>query len=253
MTRTEHIGNAVLHLGDCRDILPTLPRPAAIISDPPYGQKANTNVGKGSVDGRRIAAPLGKTAHNSRIAQNRTNLTSTLWPAGILGDDAPFDPTHLLSAADTVLLWGAHKFADRLPAGSWLCWDKVPTGKVRDQGDGEAAWLNAPGRPLRIIRYLWDGLSVAGGFETRVERTGAAAARRSHPTQKPVAVMQWCIEQARVVAGGVICDPYMGSGATGIATVLSGRQFVGIEAEPLYFDAACRRIELAQRQGELAA
>jgi DNA modification methylase len=63
-----------------------------------------------------------------------------------------------------------------------------------------------------------------------------------HPTQKPLRLMRWCIEQSRVPVGATILDPYMGSGSTGVAAVQMGRGFVGIEIDPRYFDIACRRI-----------
>ena len=73
---------------------------------------------------------------------------------------------------------------------------------------------------------------------------------RCHPTQKPVALMVWCIEK---LPGdlAIICDPFMGSGTTGVAAVQMGRQFIGIEREPKYFDIACKRIEDAQRMGDM--
>ena len=74
---------------------------------------------------------------------------------------------------------------------------------------------------------------------------------RVHPTQKPVAVMVWCIEQAGMPQ--TVLDPFMGSGTTGVACMNLGRRFIGIEREPKYFDIACRRIEDAQRQGRLIA
>jgi len=66
-----------------------------------------------------------------------------------------------------------------------------------------------------------------------------------------VPLMRWCIEQAKVPPGGVILDPYMGSGSTGVAAVQMRYPFIGIEIEERYFDIACRRIEEAQRQGDM--
>jgi len=243
MMRVEHLAeNVSLYLGDSREILPTLPRPAAIVSDPPYGQRQNTNIMEpGRNRGYRSNLPnQGQAAH--KRTNNGTLRGSgfvTMWPRTIAGDDADFDPSHLLTAADIVLIWGAHRFGSRLSAGSTLVWDKVPTGKVRDQGDGEIAWLNVwPPRPVRIFRLLWDGVCV--GPAARHEVT--AGQSRVHPTQKPEALMSWCIAQARVPASGVICDPYMGAGSTGVAAVRAGYGFVGMELEPLYFETACRRI-----------
>jgi len=69
-----------------------------------------------------------------------------------------------------------------------------------------------------------------------------------HPTQKPISLMRWIVDTA---PQGCICDPFMGSGTTGVAAVQAGRNFIGIEREPEYFDIACRRIEDAQRQRSL--
>ena len=73
--------------------------------------------------------------------------------------------------------------------------------------------------------------------------------RKDHPTQKPTELMQWCIHQVGVA--GVILDPFMGSGTTGVAAVQMGRKFIGIEREPKYFDIACKRIEQAQLQVDM--
>jgi site-specific DNA-methyltransferase (adenine-specific)/modification methylase len=243
LVRTETIGNATLYQGDCREILPGLQRADAIVSDPPYGQRLNTNVtGRGVTGrepgaGRRIAAG---TLHHTRFA--------TQWPAGIAGDNAAFDPTQLLNSADSLLLWGAHKYGDRLPAGRWLVWDKVPTGKIRDQGDGELAWTNVkPNAAVRIYRLLWDGVCV--GAAARDEVT--AGSQRVHPTQKPVVLMDWCLQFLDLAPASIICDPYMGAGGTGVAAANAGHRFVGIEIEPLYFDTACKRIGAAYAQGRL--
>jgi len=259
--RVETIGRATLYLGDCREILPTLDRPDAILSDPPYGQKINTNVTGKSVTGRKPGSGRPFKIEDKRRAANHGggrgnrsagNLHSTglarQWPTGVHGDDKPFDPEHLISASDKWLLWGSHKFGHRLPKGRMLVWDKVPTGKQRDQGDGEAALCSvAPDAPMRIYRLLWDGVCV--GSAARHEVT--AGQQREHPTQKPECLMAWCLPFLELPVNSLIYDPYMGAGSTGMAAVKAGHRFVGIEIEPLYFEAACRRIENAQRQGSL--
>jgi site-specific DNA-methyltransferase (adenine-specific)/modification methylase len=72
---------------------------------------------------------------------------------------------------------------------------------------------------------------------------------RHHPTQKPVPLMKWCIENLPAVR--TIFDPFMGSGTTGVAAVQLGRKFIGCEIEPKYFDIACRRIEEAYKQPDM--
>lgn len=227
------IGDATLYLGDCREILPMLERVDAIVSDPPYGQdyKVNTFYAGGTRDSAVV----------QRNGKTLTVRPNTYEP--IIGDKEPFDPSPWVGAAQEVLLWGAHKFADRLPPGGWLVWDKVPTGKVRDQGDGEAAWINRD-QPMRIFRLLWDGLCVGEGARHEV----TAGQKRYHPSQKPEILMAWCLT---FIKGKTILDPYMGAGATGVAAVCAGKRFIGIEIEPRYFEIAVERITNAQRQESL--
>jgi site-specific DNA-methyltransferase (adenine-specific)/modification methylase len=217
--RVEKIGLATLYLGDCRDIAPTLERPAAVISDPPYGVNERTN----------------------RNTAGRSNATASIDFAPIYGDNAPFDPTLWFCAAPAVVLWGGNHYSERLPGSSrWLVWDKREGGTSDDNADCEIAWSNTKG-PARLFHHLWRGMIKASEREEC----------RVHPTQKPVALMRWCIEQAKVPPSGMILDPYMGSGSTGVAAVQMRHPFIGIEMEPKYFDIACRRIEEAQRQGDL--
>ena len=90
-----------------------------------------------------------------------------------------------------------------------------------------------------MFRHHWDGMMRAS--ERGVER--------QHPTQKPVALMQWCIEQLGRPA--VICDPYMGAGSPGVAAMNLGLNFIGIEIHRPYFEIACERISRAQAQGRM--
>lgn len=226
-------GRVTLYRGDCRDVLPTLGKVDAVVTDPPYGQDYKVNT-----------FYAGGTRENTVVQRNgKTLIVSPTIYEPIIGDKEPFDPSPLLGLAPEILIFGAHKFADRLPAGGWLVWDKVPTGKVRDQGDGEAAWINRD-QPMRIFRLLWDGLSVGTGARHEV----TAGQKRLHPSQKPELLMSWCLGFIR---GETILDPYMGAGATGVAAVRRGKRFIGIEIVPKYFDIACRRIEAATRQPDL--
>ena len=104
------------------------------------------------------------------------------------------------------------------------------------------AWINRP-QVVRVKPLFASGSAVANRSEFDV--------RGAHPTQKPIELMRWCIEQAKVPPGGVILDPYMGSGSTGVAAMQMRHPFSGIEIEERYFNIACRRIEEAQRQGDM--
>lgn len=224
-TRVEHLAEGVtLYCGDCREIAPSLNPHDALVGDPPYGQDYKVNT-----------FYAGGTRENAVVQRNgKTLIVSPNVYQPIIGDKEPFDPAPWISFAPEVLLWGAHKFADRLPPGGWLVWDKVPTGKIRDQGDGEAAWINRD-QPMRIYRLLWDGLCVGRGARHEV----TAGQKRHHPSQKPEALMAWCLG---FIKGRSVIDPWMGAGSTGVAAVRLGKRFTGIELDPKYFDIARRRI-----------
>jgi DNA modification methylase len=101
------------------------------------------------------------------------------------------------------------------------------------------AWTNATGR-AKGFRHLWAGAIRASEHTANV---------REHPTQKPIALMEWCL--GFIPNAQTILDPFMGSGTTGVACANLGRSFIGIEREPAYFDIACRRIAKAYEQPRL--
>jgi len=139
----------------------------------------------------------------------------------------------ILSAGDTHCIWGGNYFADRLPArGKWLVWDK---GQRINQSDGELAYTSEAGA-LRIFTLNRVALLTDGA---------------EHPTQKPIELMTWCLQHFPEATS--VCDPYMGSGTTGVACIGMGRRFIGIERHEPYFDIACRRIEEAYKQPRLFA
>ena len=214
------IGNCELWHGDCREVLPQVTA-LAVVSDPPYGI--------GFAHGGNDRSGIGKGAYATKFAKET-----------IAGDDQPFDPGMLTALGLPMILWGGNHFASRLSdSPSWLVWDKrAASGHSNDFADCEIAWTNIGG-VARVFRHHWDGMMKAS--ERGVPRT--------HPTQKPVALMEWCIRQAGLPA--VVLDPYMGSGATGVAAVNLGLRFIGVEIHGPYFEEACRRIEQAYAQPRL--
>jgi site-specific DNA-methyltransferase (adenine-specific) len=196
------IGKATLYRGDCTDVLPTLPKVDACITDPPYGINANKQtLGKGKKDFSRGGE----------------------WDA-----TAP-DLALCVASARLLCFWGGNYFANQLPVtNDWLIWHKVNDG--RSFSECEMAWTNF-GRQTRHLSHHWSG------------------EEKAHPTQKPLPVMEWCLQQAGPIA--LVLDPFMGSGTTGVAATNLGIPFIGIEREQRYFDIACRRIEQAQRQATL--
>lgn len=83
---------------------------------------------------------------------------------------------------------------------------------------------------------------------SRSERTCNGEVENGHPTVKPLSLMRYLCKLTKTPTGGVVLDPFMGSGSTGCAAVLEGRSFVGIELEPSSFDIARQRIQKAQRE-----
>jgi DNA modification methylase len=134
----------------------------------------------------------------------------------------------MLSAADEQVIWGGNYFADLLPPSKgWLYWDKLMGG---DFADGELAWTSLD-RALRKFTLC----NKMGGKE--------------HPTQKPVALMEWCL--GFLPDAQTILDPFMGSGTTLVACQRLGRNGTGIELDPEYFAIACKRVDEATRQPDL--
>lgn len=215
----------IIH-GECEAVLPTLAGRtiAAVVCDPPYGDAHDT-------DYRRFT---GGSVRKGGDAHPRHAYKP------VHGDAAPFDPTPLLGLAPRVVLFGANRFSDRLPCGSWLVWDKrTPTGSKGVMSDAEVAW-DSHGRGVYIFAHTWDGFNRASEYR-----------QRYHPTQKPVALMRWVLERLRLPTGALVLDPYAGSGPVGVACVELGLSYIGIEREADYVATARRRIAAAQAQPSL--
>ena len=212
--RVERIGGATLYLGDCREVLPHLPRVDAVVTDPPYGIEYQSTLGN-----------LGATTY-----------------AKIANDTALIDLRPVLTMPCPVVAFGANCYPEQLPhRGRWLCWDKRTIDGACDAMLGspmELGWANKVSGYNKIVRVLHGGVVNADG------------GKRVHPTQKPIQVMIESILWAAPSAETIL-DPYCGSGSTGVACVRLGRKFIGIEIEERYFDIACRRIEDAYRQADL--
>lgn len=215
--RKEVIGNATLYLGDCLEILPTLPKVDAVITDPPYG------IG---MDNQKIRTKPNRP--NTRGRGGELQYISAGWDKSPIGRNY-FDA--MFRVSEDQIIWGANYYASYFPNGfGWLYWDKQMGNN--NFSAGEFAFQS-----FQIKSSAFSFPSM------RVENT------RNHPTQKPVELMRWCVAKTT----GDVCDPFMGSGTTGVACMNLGRSFIGIEIEPKYFDIACERITNAQRQERMFA
>lgn len=144
-------------------------------------------------------------------------------------DDGTPDISMLVKTGAPMVVWGGNYF-DLPPTRGYLVWFK--NNSDRDFADCEMAWTNQDANArLKTLRPM----NMDGG--------------KVHPTQKPVAMMEWSIDYLPYCH--TILDCFMGSGTTGVACVKMGRKFIGIEREPEYFDIACKRIREAYAQPDM--
>ena len=205
-----------LYLGDCLEYMKSMPDKSvdAVITDPPYGMNYR---------------------HGSSYSIKKHVATRHVG-THIIGDDIPFDPIPFLKFG-IIALFGANHFANKLPnSRGWMVWNKRPSMKPMDFSDCELIWTN---RDIHIkqFEYMWSG----------IYRAGEAGEISIHPTQKPIALFKWIIEELTDI-DDTIFDPFMGSGTTGVACMQLGRKFIGCEIDPGYFAIAEKRIKQAQMQ-----
>src|SRR5262245_26113503 len=177
--------------GDALELLPMLPGGCvdAVVTDPPYGMDCDNDCT------RFTMTPNGHGEVSKRI-----------YPPTI-GDDKPFDPS-LWLAFPRVVLWGSNHFSERLPVGTTLVWlKKFDTKFGVFLSDAEIGWMKG-GHGV----YCRRDTSLLG-----------ITNERAHPNQKPVGLMEWCFERAKVSVGACILDPFTGSGTTGVACIQTGR------------------------------
>jgi len=220
MFEIETIGDCTLYRGDCMEVLPTLGKICAILTDPPYGIGRDKGMGRG-----------GKGKNNA--PRRCVKIYQGDWDF----ERPPPEVFWLIQRiSGNQIIWGGQFFADLLPArGKWLWWDKLQT--MPSYGAGEMAWTSLDGDAIRKFELGLNGIIARG-------ETGL------HPTQKPVALMRWCLQQLPSDVR-TVCDPFMGSGTTGVACVKEGKNFIGIDRERRYFDIACKRVEDAYRQPDM--
>ena len=293
MTRTEHLADSVtLHLGDCREILPTLPRADVVITDPPYNVRDDEDWDRKS-DVEMAHFCMEWVAGASRIADEIITFDSgysplrrtleALWPrVRVLIWDKPAGSQYAGSSERG--MWFAHepiyhcyrpnlekslavgdalKRAREAMAMSRGAIDMAVRGKKTGLcfrwEEGACLPTEAQAAKLREVLGL-DGAFSALLIEARGQTADSAAEFRDvlshrtvsgavHPCQKPISLMTELIRCTSDTP--LILDPFMGSGTTGVAAVQLGRRFVGIEADPKYYDLARRRISDALARPDL--
>jgi DNA modification methylase len=202
----EHAGITIYH-GDCREIAPALAFTGLVLTDPPYGIAHGTDYAK---RGR------------SKLARCRDYVP-------VYDDDKPFDAGWLLNIGTARIIWGGNYFSNSLPpVNGWLVWDKERPDDL-DQATCELAWTDCV-RGVRRFRHLWHGMMRASNDAL------------VHPTQKPEALMRWCLSLRWTTQYQDVLDPYMGSASTLRAAKDLGRRAIGIEIEERYCEIAAKRL-----------
>jgi site-specific DNA-methyltransferase (adenine-specific) len=247
--RVETIGDATLILGDCLEILQEHAAVQAVITDPPYEADAHTMQ-------RRV---LGKGITRSRDLGNQPLPFAPLTPEqrdGLARWSATYCMGWFLAFCQTEAV-GTWRAAVEAAGAKWRragIWVK-PDGSPQLTGD-------RPGQGHEAIAIAWCGKGRSewnGGGKHGVftfckhdNGTGHGGAPKEHPTQKPIALMEHLVSLF-TNPGDMVCDPFMGSGSTGVACVNQGRRFSGIEVNEEYFEIACSRIRAAYAQQRLFA
>ena len=166
--------------------------------------------------------PYGICASSQTLGAGKKDFYRGDWDRGTI-DISPF------LNFDFLCFWGGNYYTDILPpTNDWLIWHKKNDG--RSFSECEMAWTNF-NKQMRHFQHHWSG------------------EQKKHPTQKPLAVMQWCL--SFLPSDIAILDPFMGSGTTGVAALKRGNPFIGIEKEPAFFEVACKRIAAAMHEVSL--
>ena len=226
MTQIEQIGDATLMLGDCLEILPTLGKVDAVVTDPPYG--------------------VGLTAKQNKWVTNvGDGYAST--------DDSP----EFVSAVVVPAINMCRDFSRDVivTPGTRCLWLYPPADDLgtifNNSGAGRTRWGFGCNHPVLFYGkcpYLSKGL---GSRPNSWDQPATDFAdKNGHPCPKPIGMMMWLVKRGSLPRETVL-DPFMGSGTTGVACAKLGRKFIGIEIEPKYFDIACKRIEEAYKQPDM--
>lgn len=202
-------GSVTIYHGDWRDHGDLFSEIEAVVTDPPYGIRADERqANRANKQHGHAAAPSRDYGHSQWDRKAPTN------------DDFAW----LLKIGRHHVIWGGNHF-HLPPSTGWLVWDKE-TG-ANGYADCELAWTDLP-MAIRRFRFQWMGMLQRLPEE------------RYHPTQKPLPLMHWALGFLPATDGTVL-DPYMGSGTTLRAAKDLGRRSVGIEAEERYCEIAATR------------
>ena len=234
---TVTIGDATLYRGDCAEVLPTLGRFDAVITDPPYSDSTHNNAKSNKGGGSGVKAidfkAIDFKAIDFKAIAEILDLLSPLCDGWVI---ANMDWRHIAA-----LEFEKHNTYELIRFGVWMKSNPMPQISADRPANG---WDGIAYLFPKNKKKAWNGGGSHGNWFGPVVTNG------DHPTGKPVDMVESWVTRF-TSKGGAILDPFMGSGTTGVACAQLGRKFTGIEREQKYFDIACQRIERAQAQGKL--
>ena len=239
MSRVETIGKATLYLGDCLEVRSGIAPVDHIIADPPYEaalHNARAHLSKLRKDG------------GPELQEINFDAIDEIRDAYVAASEKLCNGWFLAFCT----MEGVRPWADAINASPmkykrscvWVKPDSTPQLNGQGPAQGAEAFVvawNGQGHAK------WNAGGKRGVYTHLVnnpERTG------KHPTEKPRRLMSEIIADFTMPEQAIL-DPFMGSGTTGVAAVMSGRNFIGIERNPEYFELACKRLHDAQRQGDM--
>ena len=246
--RRVEIGPHVLYEGDCREVLPVLGAVDAVVTDPPYCSGAFSEAGKQAAKGMGLRSEtireIGWFVNDNMTAAGLCWLMSFVcgWSRRVVR------PHGTLTAFTDWRM--AVQLAPAIESAGWryqnmIVWAKPAPGL----GSGFRA-------QHEIALHFSNGTPTdhCGSSGNVISAGRVQSNERAHQTEKPVGLIATIVKTVAAV-DGVVLDPFMGSGTTGVACVREGRRFIGIEIDPGYFDIACERIrkEMAQPRLDLPA
>jgi len=206
------IGNATLYRADCFDILPQLHNIDAVVTDPPYGIGFTYR----SYDD----SPDKYDAMMTRLVPEFIRITND-GPCFVWQSPIKAEQWHRYFPKGYRIIAACKMYPERPGKRACLSWDPVIfwSGRSRIHDELPRDWHLADLRP-------WDGYTGDNPV----------------PCPRPLEQVRYFCDS---IAANNILDPFMGSGTTGVAAVLAGKRFVGIEQDPVYFEYACKRIQRA--------
>lgn len=239
--RVERIGNATLYLGDCREILATIPEKSCeiAVTSPPYNLAKKASGGgtsKRSYEGW-YPDELPERLYRARQVELIESLIRVCRSSIFYNHRIRFAWHARNEFRVPSNIYHPTAWLEQFPLWAEVIWDRGgTTGHANGRFRLSDERIYQIGKPAK-----WHDKGFTTVWRMTPERS------IDHVCPFPLELPRRCIVSATDL-GDCVIDPYMGSGTTGVACEIEGRSFIGIEKDPASFDIACRRIADAQRQ-----